>query len=227
MLDWLLLLCILILVLFIWPGAKYLGTEGPPGAFLQSQAPSRQGSDDPPAGTRVSDGGEVALICKPSALANYLLRHCRAFRDYAPCVGWTWRASALLQSAYEACWPCRSPVQFVRDNLQLSDDGLVALDWAVPPSHRRRRTSSHSTSPVLLVIPNSFGKITGTVLKVGSPTPPHPTSSSKNGGGDGGEARNDGSFCSLAPKLPRPPPQYGICRVLGGDVLLVWKPPRR
>lgn len=65
-----------------------------------------------------------------------------------------------------ACWPCPSPVQFVRDNLQLSDDGLVALDWAVPPHQKRRRTSSHSTVPVLLIIPNSFGKITRNVLKV-------------------------------------------------------------
>uniref|UniRef100_A0A8C9YPJ8 Protein ABHD15 n=1 Tax=Sander lucioperca TaxID=283035 RepID=A0A8C9YPJ8_SANLU len=108
----------------------------------------------------------VALICKPSALANYLLKHCRTFSNYSPCVGWTWRASALLQSVYKACWPYNSPVQFVRDNLQLSDDGLVALDWAVPSYQKRRRTSSHSTSPVLLIIPNSFGKITRNVLKL-------------------------------------------------------------
>uniref|UniRef100_A0A3Q1F6C5 Abhydrolase domain containing 15a n=1 Tax=Acanthochromis polyacanthus TaxID=80966 RepID=A0A3Q1F6C5_9TELE len=108
----------------------------------------------------------VGLICKPSALANYLLKHCRTFSNYSPCVGRTWRASAFLQSAYEACWPYESPVQFVRDNLQLSDDGLVALDWAVPSYQKRRRTSSHSTSPVLLIIPNSFGKITRNVLKV-------------------------------------------------------------
>uniref|UniRef100_A0A3Q0SHL8 Protein ABHD15 n=1 Tax=Amphilophus citrinellus TaxID=61819 RepID=A0A3Q0SHL8_AMPCI len=108
----------------------------------------------------------VALICKPSALANYLLKHCWTFSNYSPCVGWTWRASAFLQSVYEACWPYESPVQFVRDNLQLSDDGLVALDWAVPSYQKRRRTSSHSTSPVLLIIPNSFGKITRNVLKL-------------------------------------------------------------
>ncbi|KAJ7995745.1 hypothetical protein DPEC_G00247780, partial [Dallia pectoralis] len=48
--------------------------------------------------------------------------------------------------------------------------GLVALDWAVSGvggSHqKRRRTSSHSTSPILLIIPNSFGKITRNVLKL-------------------------------------------------------------
>ncbi|CAF95434.1 unnamed protein product [Tetraodon nigroviridis] len=171
MLDWLLLLPIVILVVLIWPGSRYFGTQIP----LPKQAPS----DNQP-GRRVSDGPEsdgespaVTLICKPSALANYLLRHCRSFRNYSPFVGWTWRASAFLQSAYAACWPCDSPVQFVRDNLQLSDDGLVALDWAVPPSQKRRRTSSHSTSPVLLIIPNSFGKITRTVLKPQRDAPHH------------------------------------------------------
>lgn len=172
MLDWLLLVCIAILVVLIWPGSKYFGTESQPDALFQRQVPSQQGTERKPV-RRISDRDEgdekasaVALVCKPSALANYLLKHCRSFRNYSPLVGWTWRASALLQSAYEACWPCDSPVQFVRDNLQLSDDGLVALDWAVPASQKRRRTSSHSTSPVLLIIPNSFGKITRTVLKV-------------------------------------------------------------
>lgn len=170
MLDWLLLLCVVILVVLIWAGSKRFGTESPPGALLQKQVLPRRATDNNPGGRRVSESdgkpSAVALVCKPSTLANYLLKHCRTFRNYSPSAGWTWRASALLQSAYEACWPCDSPVQFVRDNLQLSDDGLVSLDWAVPPTQRRRRTSSHSTSPVLLIIPNSFGKITRTVLKV-------------------------------------------------------------
>lgn len=169
MLGWPLLICIVILAVLIWPGSKYFGIENPRGALFQRQTPSQQATENKP-GKRVSDRHEkaaaVALVCKPSALANYLLKHCRVFRNYSPFVGWTWRAIALLQSVYEACWPCDSPVQFVRDNLQLSDDGLVALDWAVPSSQKRRRTSSHSTSPVLLIIPNSFGKITRTVLKV-------------------------------------------------------------
>lgn len=168
MLDWLLLLSVVILVILIWPGSKYFGTQIP----LHKQALSQRATENTP-GRRISDGHEsdekppaVTLICKPSTLANYLLKHCRSFTNYSPVVGWTWRASAFLQSAYAACWPADGPVQFVRDNLQLSDDGLVALDWAVPPSQKRRRTSSHSTSPVLLIIPNSFGKITRTVLKV-------------------------------------------------------------
>lgn len=184
MLDWFVALCIVILVVLIWPGSKYFGTESQPDALLQGLGISQQATKDK-TGRCVSDRdgsdvvqaacagavtGEkartVALICKPSALANYLLKHCRSFSNYSPCVGWTWRAGALLQSVYEACWPYDSPVQFVRDNLQLSDDGLVALDWAVPSYQKRRRTSSHSTIPVLLIIPNSFGKITRNVLKV-------------------------------------------------------------
>ncbi|XP_012986689.2 protein ABHD15 [Esox lucius] len=78
--------------------------------------------------------------------------------------------SAILQTVYGACWPYESRVHFVRDHLQLSDDGLVALDWAVSVAgasyQKRRRTSSNSTSPILLIIPNSFGKITRNVLKL-------------------------------------------------------------
>lgn len=184
MLDWLVALCIVILVVLIWPGSKYFGTESQTDALFQGLGISQQttkeetggcvsdrdGSDvvdAPSAGGATGETARtVALICKPSALANYLLKHCRTFSNYSPCVGWTWRASAFLQSVYEACWPYDSTVQFVRDNLQLSDDGLVALDWAVPSYQKRRRTSSHSTIPVLLIIPNSFGKITTNVLKV-------------------------------------------------------------
>ncbi|XP_019943459.2 protein ABHD15 [Paralichthys olivaceus] len=177
MLEWLVALCIVILVVLIWPGSKYFGTESPPGALLQGLGIPQQAVRDKTGrcvseregrdGARADEEARtVALICKPSALANYLLKHCRTFSHYSPRVGWTWRASAFLQSAYEACWPYDSPVQFVRDNLQLSDDGLVALDWAVPSYQKRRRTSSHSTSPILLIIPNSFGKITRNVLKL-------------------------------------------------------------
>ncbi|XP_037835374.1 protein ABHD15 [Kryptolebias marmoratus] len=158
MLEWLVALCILVvLVLFVWPG-----TRSAFGGECQRPGMSQRQEKDGTGKARAA----VALICKPSALAKYLQKHCRTFSDYSPWAGWTWRASAVLQSAREACWPCESAVQFVRDNLQLSDDGLVSLDWAVPSYHRRRRTSSHSTSPVLLIVPNSFGRITRNVLKL-------------------------------------------------------------
>ncbi|XP_075996710.1 protein ABHD15 [Genypterus blacodes] len=159
MLGWLLALCVLVLLVLFWPRAT------PQDALLKGLGLSRRGAER---GPQSSDGAQksVTLICKPSALANYLHKHCRTFSTFSPCVGWSWRASGVLQSLYEACWPYDSPVQFVRDNLQLSDDGLVALDWAVPSYQKRRRTSSHSSSPVLLIIPNSFGKITRNVLKL-------------------------------------------------------------
>ncbi|XP_056140019.1 protein ABHD15 [Lampris incognitus] len=186
MLEWMVGVCIVILVALVWPGApKYFGTESQAGAPPQrglgiTRHPAKErtgerwvlesGQDGTTGDDSDAKASAVALICKPSALANYLLQHCRAFSSYSPCVGWTWRASALLQSLYEVCWPYHSPVQFVRDNLQMSDDGLVALDWAVAPAgtsqHKRRRTSSHSTRPVLLIVPNSFGKITRNVLKL-------------------------------------------------------------
>ena len=181
MLEWLVALCILILVVFIWPGSKYFGPGHQPDTLLRGLGISQRATKDRTGGRCVSDrdaqpvcvgavtdekARSAALICKPSALANYLQKHCRTFSNYLPCVGWTWRASAFLASVYEACWPYEKPIQFVRDNLQLSDDGLVSLDWAVPSYQKRRRTSSHSTSPVLLIIPNSFGKITRNVLKV-------------------------------------------------------------
>ncbi|KAM8853878.1 protein ABHD15 [Synchiropus picturatus] len=147
MLECLAALCVVTLVVVIWPGAKlFIARKGLNATGEKSRS--------------------VDLICKPSALANYLLRHCGSFSHFQPCVGWRWRSSAVLQSLYEACWPHHSPVQFVRDHLQLSDDGLVALDWAVPAHQRRRRTSSHSTSPVLLIIPNSYGKITRNVQEL-------------------------------------------------------------
>ncbi|XP_030008812.1 protein ABHD15 [Sphaeramia orbicularis] len=184
MLEWLVAVCIVILVVLIWPRSNYFGSESQSDALLHRLGISPQAAIDK-AGRCVSESESsdglkaasegvetnektraVALICKPSALANYLLKHCRTFSHYSPCVGWTWRASALLQTVYQTCWPYDSPVQFVRDNLQLSDDGLVALDWAVPSYQKRRRTSSHSTSPVLLIVPNSYGKITRNVIKL-------------------------------------------------------------
>lgn len=173
MLEWFVAAFIVILVVLLWPGTKYVSTEGQKDALpkgLGVSSPEDKNSGPKRHGiTRTKShvkADSAVLICKPSALANYLLKHCRTFCDFSLCLGWTWRACAVLQSVHEACWPYRSPVQFLRDNLQLSDDGLVSLDWAAPSYQRRRRTSSHSTSPVLLIIPNSFGKITRNVLKL-------------------------------------------------------------
>ncbi|XP_020796042.1 protein ABHD15 [Boleophthalmus pectinirostris] len=167
MLECLVVVFIVILVVFIWPGSAYFYTEGQTDALLEGLEENSNTKNDSFTHNKPDvKKDSVTFICKPSALANYLLKHCRSFSDYSPCVGWTWRASAVLQSVYEACWPYHGAVQFVRDNLQLSDEGLVALDWAVPSYQRRRRTSSHSSSPVLLIVPNSFGRITRNVQKL-------------------------------------------------------------
>ncbi|XP_034025263.1 protein ABHD15 [Thalassophryne amazonica] len=175
MLAWLLAACFVVLVILIYPGSKYFGTETQAHAFLQglwiSEDRTGRWVSDPQEshGVRTATDDKrrtVAFICKPSALANYLLKYCCSFTTYSPWVGWAWGAASFFQTVFEMCWPYDSPVQFVRDNLQLSDDGLVALDWALPKHQKRHRTSSSSCSPVLLIIPNSFGKITRNVLKL-------------------------------------------------------------
>ncbi|KAL0973142.1 hypothetical protein UPYG_G00199540 [Umbra pygmaea] len=186
MLEWILALFIVILGAVIWTVSKYFGTQSEPDALLQELGITRRqtkekcvsdrrfsvdGADALPSDREdTSKVPAVALICKPSALANYLQKHCRSFSNFTACTGWTWRASGFLQTVYNACWPYESRVHFVRDHLQLTDDGLVALDWAVSVAgasyQKRRRTSSNSTSPILLIIPNSFGKITRNVLKL-------------------------------------------------------------
>ncbi|XP_077150586.1 protein ABHD15-like [Ranitomeya variabilis] len=110
---------------------------------------------------------DYKLICKPSALANYLVKQCRSFGSYSH-VRWLWRTFPTLQTLVGVLGPVDVGVHFVREYLQMSDEGLVALDWAVKPGQhqRRRRASSNSTVPILLVIPNSFGKITRNTSKM-------------------------------------------------------------
>ncbi|KAL2096134.1 hypothetical protein ACEWY4_008282 [Coilia grayii] len=182
MLEWFGAVFIILLVAVIWTASKHLGLPSQSNVqglghlrrewrekVSEKCIPSRdvgagQGVDGSP-----GESPSVALICKPSALANYLLKHCVTFCKLRPWPWWNWRASPLLQSIFAICWTHECSVHFVRDHLQMSDDGIVALDWAVAASasmHKRRRTSSNSTSPILLIIPNSFGKITRNVLKL-------------------------------------------------------------
>ncbi|KAM9320639.1 protein ABHD15-like [Gastrophryne carolinensis] len=116
----------------------------------------------------VQEPGQYRLVCKPSALATYLLRQCASFSAFCH-VCWLWRLLPAMQTAVGLLGPRDARVHFTREYLQLADDGLVALDWALKPGHpqmRRRRTSSNSTAPLLLVIPNSFGRITRNTTKM-------------------------------------------------------------
>ncbi|XP_036391827.1 protein ABHD15-like [Megalops cyprinoides] len=184
MLEWVVAVSILILVACVWPVSRYLrpviqsaSLLGGLGRGISQQQARDRGSDrcesdhgacSTSTAASAEDAETVAFICKPSALANYLLKHCVSFLNFTPGSRWSWRASPFLQTVFGACWPAESSVHFVRDHLQMSDDGLVALDWAVAGTacHKRRRTSSNSTNPILLIIPNSFGKITRNVLKL-------------------------------------------------------------
>ncbi|XP_019336730.2 protein ABHD15 [Alligator mississippiensis] len=111
-------------------------------------------------------GSGLQLVCKPSALATHLETCCQSLRGFwaAP---WAWRALPSLQSLASLAGPADSRVHFVRNHLQLHDQGLVALDWVVGPGPEpRRRVSGAGGAPVLLLVPNSFGKITRNVSKL-------------------------------------------------------------
>ncbi|XP_056613686.1 protein ABHD15 isoform X2 [Triplophysa dalaica] len=180
MLEWIAAVCIMVLMAILWPIVKCFGEGSQSTLLLQGlEIPRRESKrstercdSNCATGTQQKPGGRdeaptVALICKPSALANYLLKHCMTFCKQLRIQKFNWRVSSSLQTIFGAVWPYDCPVHFIRDHLQLSDDGLVALDWAVVGAHhKRRRTSSNSTSPILLVIPNSIGKITRNVLKL-------------------------------------------------------------
>ncbi len=168
MLEWIGAACFMGLIAILWPVVKCLVAESHSTLLLPRRESKRSAER---CDSKLEGQGEpdaLALICKPSALANYLLKHCMSFCKSLSIPKWTWRMSSSLQTVFGALWPFDCPVHFIRDHLQLSDDGVVALDWAVVGAahHKRRRTCSNSTSPVLLIIPNSFGKITRNVLKV-------------------------------------------------------------
>ncbi|XP_051963295.1 protein ABHD15-like [Xyrauchen texanus] len=178
MLEWIGAVCIMVLMAILWPVVKNFGAESQSTLLLQGlEIPRKKcvercdSNCDTGTKQKLEGQGEsptVALICKPSALANYLLKHCTSFCKHLSIPKWNWRVSPSLQTVFGALWPYGCPVHFIRDILQMSDDGLVALDWAVVGAahHKRRRTCSNSTSPILLIIPNSFGKITRNVLKL-------------------------------------------------------------
>ncbi|XP_061105676.1 protein ABHD15-like [Conger conger] len=159
MLEWVFAVLILIAAAVFWHLASGSQSEN-----LRGKSGRRNSGRVPSGGA-----GPVVLMCKPSALAKHLRRHCPAFRAFPAAPRWTWRASPLLQTAVAALRPCGRAVRFARDHLQVRDGGLVSLDWALAgqaPPRARRGTGSDPGAPVLLIVPSSFGKVTWSVLKL-------------------------------------------------------------
>nr|XP_006641168.1 PREDICTED: abhydrolase domain-containing protein 15 isoform X1 [Lepisosteus oculatus] len=108
------------------------------------------------------------LICKPSALARFLLRHCGALA-WPTLTPWPW-GDPHVQTLHSLAWPAGGAagrVDFAREHLELRDGGIVALDWAVAAapggsssSSRSRAPPAPACPPILIVIPNSWGRRT-------------------------------------------------------------------
>lgn len=134
------------------------------------------------AGTNILSGSgqisdESRLICKPTALAKYLLRHCGSLAK--PRLA-TWpRGDPHLQTLSSLLWGQHGEaLQFTRDNLLLKDGGIIAVDWAVGTKMGEAATRKKwdvrkehqsgvrapgcftSAPPVLLLIPQYWGGMT-------------------------------------------------------------------
>lgn len=108
--------------------------------------------------------GGCRLICKPSALAQCLLRALRRCAALEPGPR-SWFLGPHLQTLSHFVLAVGPGPELAREYLQLADDGLVALDWVVGPCSRDRRVTNAGGLPaVLLVIPNAWGRLTRNVL---------------------------------------------------------------
>lgn len=122
-----------------------------------------------------SDGPR--LVCKPTALAKYVLRHCGSLAR-TRLASWP-RGDPHLQTLSSLLGGQHGDtLQFTRDHLLLRDEGIVALDWAVGtrqgeavgrkrwegrkehPSGGKALGCFTATPPVLILIPQSWGGMT-------------------------------------------------------------------
>ncbi|XP_030619125.1 protein ABHD15 isoform X2 [Delphinapterus leucas] len=148
------------------PGRRAVGARTLPGAQGQDHEEEVDGAG--PA-DQFSDGreplpGGCRLICKPSALAQCLLRALRRSTALEPGPR-SWLSGPHLQTLCHFVLPVGPGSDLAREYLQLADDGLVALDWVVGPCARGRRVTNAGGLPaVLLVIPNAWGRLTRNVL---------------------------------------------------------------
>lgn len=126
-----------------------------------------------------SEESKIELIYKPTALANYIIQNCKAL-SCAPMARWP-KADPHLQILFNFICPIKGDalehcgITFSRDHLLLQDGGIIALDWAVRlkdqaklEHHPRERVPgcSLSTPPILILIPNAWGKITQNLLSL-------------------------------------------------------------
>lgn len=115
--------------------------------------------------------GRCRLLCKPSALAQHLVR---SLGRSAVLWGgrWLWPLWPRFQMLRQLLKPPEPEPAVVRELLQLPDTGLVALDWLVGPRGAAGGGGGGGggvggPSPVLLLIPNAAGKVTGGLLQLG------------------------------------------------------------
>ncbi|XP_020818999.1 protein ABHD15 [Phascolarctos cinereus] len=112
--------------------------------------------------------GGCRLIFKRSALAHCLLRTFRKSVALSEPAHSSWLSGPHVQTFYHFMLPAGQGLQLARENLQLADNGLVALDWVVGPWAPSPQvvTNAYSSPPVLLVIPNSWGRLTRNVVQL-------------------------------------------------------------
>ncbi|KAG9351630.1 hypothetical protein JZ751_022881, partial [Albula glossodonta] len=108
------------------------------------------------------------LVCKPTALAQFLLQRCGSFAQLSP-TPWPW-GDPHIQTLSSLVGPLKDSagVRFARDHLQVRDGGVVGLDWAVGLKvEQQRGVKRHSSCPpVLILIPNSWGRVTPHLLRL-------------------------------------------------------------
>ncbi|XP_030637602.1 protein ABHD15 [Chanos chanos] len=128
------------------------------------------------------EGAEVRLICKPTALASYLIKNCGTLTR--PQLAGRPRGDPHLQIFLNLVWPVEEGVpeqggiSFTRDHLLLRDGGIVALDWAVGFRSERATAKQeqqvgvkvlgyHSSNPpILILVPNALGRMTPHLLSL-------------------------------------------------------------
>lgn len=109
--------------------------------------------------------GDCQLICKPSALAQALLKAFHTSSDLEA-RRWAWKSWPSLQTIAQLLWPPAQSLAFARDHLQLADNGIVALDWVVGPWKGDRDAPNTGDASVLLVVPSTAGQITRNIQQL-------------------------------------------------------------